>query len=340
MWKLSLLLCAALLAGGLLHLACPRSAALLTEAHHAAFQRWKLKLGKNYASPTEQEYRLSVFAANLKKIEAHQAQADKTFSMGLNHFADLTSDEFRSKMTLSSVGAIESLETAIIPEQENALGQTPNIDYRDQLQQQSINTSNNCNSNYAWIAAVNMNANYYLRNPVTQRYALSPQTYLDCSANFGNQGCTGGNTLNCYAYSQVWGVDTMTNYPYYGVQRPCKASTGYFRNQGTYRINSLSNTDLYKALAGKNVISVLVDASSMQFYTSGIFMGPCTTDVNHNMLLVGAGSVNSNNYWLLMNTWSAFWGENGFMRLGRFTVDGNPEYSSCGLNMYAHYPTF
>lgn len=134
----------------------------------------------------------------------------------------------------------------------------------------------------------------------------------------------------------------MNDYPYYGVQRPCRVVTGQFVNRAVYNVQQLSNTGLYYSLSNKNVISALMDISGAQFYTGGIFTGPCSTSVNHNLLIVGAGTdtFSGVDYWLLMNTWGTQWGEGGFMRIARFKVDGNPTYSSCGLNMYATYPTF
>jgi hypothetical protein len=42
-----------------------------------------------------EEYRLTTFAANYKKVEAHNA-AGKSWSMKLNQFADLTAAEFKA----------------------------------------------------------------------------------------------------------------------------------------------------------------------------------------------------------------------------------------------------
>lgn len=60
------------------------------------FESWMVKHGKSYDSVEEKEKRLEIFKANLKSIEDHNANPDKTYTQGLNHFADLTSDEFRS----------------------------------------------------------------------------------------------------------------------------------------------------------------------------------------------------------------------------------------------------
>lgn len=314
-------------------------------AEMRAFNEWATKHRRQYLTPEEQSYRSKIFLNNLNNIKRHDAESTG-YTVGVNQFTDLSAEEFAAKMVTSysreSLLKIKSAKVRHNKPETSSLGQVPVIDWRQYLQQQSISTSSMCNSNYAWIAAVNMNANYYLSHNVPTHYGLSPQTYVDCSGNFGNNGCNGGNTINCYEYSKFWGVDTMQNYPYWDQQKACTASTGFFKNSDTYKVTQLSNTELYNSLKAKNVITVLIDITGGQFYTGGVFTGPCSTTVNHAVLLVGAGvdTATQTPYWNVMNTWGSTWGENGFMRIARFTIDGNPQYSSCGLNMYAHYPTF
>ena len=116
---------------------------------------------------------------------------------------------------------------------------------RGQLQQEYIQGSATCNDNYAWIAAVNMNANYYIAQGTRIMYNFSPQTYLDCSGNFKNAGCNGGLAVNCFQYSAMWGVGTTNDYPYFGVQRPCRVVAGYFKNKRAVEVPANKNGVLY-----------------------------------------------------------------------------------------------
>lgn len=302
------------------------------------FTAWKTASKKLYASAKEHEYRKGIFAANLKKVESHNAQKGVSYTMKLNDFADLTEQEFRAKLTFKS----EVLSRQNSASLKSGLSQQPNFDWRQYLQQQSITAGVACNDNYAWVAAVTMNANFYIKQATPNVYSFSPQTYIDCSGNFGNYGCNGGNAFSSFNYSRSWGIDTLQDYPYTGYQKACRAALGYFKNSGIYVVPQYSNTDLYNQLASKNLIAVAIDISSAQFYQGGVFSGPCTTTVNHQLILLGAGNdvPSGKDYWLLLNTWGASWGENGYMRLQRFSIDGNPMYSSCGLNMFANFPTF
>ena len=64
-----------------------------TAALDTNWQSWKVKYNKTYASDMDENYRKAIFAENLSKIEAHNADSSKHHTMQLNRFADLSSEE-------------------------------------------------------------------------------------------------------------------------------------------------------------------------------------------------------------------------------------------------------
>jgi len=62
-----------------------------------SFDDWVNLHGKQY-SPTEFDYRNSVYYANLNKIALHNYE-NHTWTMGVNQFADLTAEEFKARYT-------------------------------------------------------------------------------------------------------------------------------------------------------------------------------------------------------------------------------------------------
>ncbi len=66
-------------------------------------------------------------------------------------------------------------------------------------------------------------------------------------------------------------------------------------------------------------MTVAVNARDWQTYRSGIYNGCTSTEVNHDIFLVGVNT----NAWKLKNSWGKTWGEYGYIRL----APGN----TCGI---------
>lgn len=338
---------AAILLAGSLHFATRRHMReeIPTKVREA-YAKWASIFGRLRASPEEANYRLKVFHKNFNFVEVHNNDKSQTYSVNLNQFADMSDEEYRS---LSSFKASETSHEQVSEQTDEhaQLGQQApeNVDMRGYLQQEFIQSSITCKDDYAWIAAVNMNANFYISQGVPITYNFSPQTYIDCSANYGNSGCNGGLASKCFDYSKDWGIGTMIDYPYFGYQRPCRVIGGYFKNSISFKIPPNENNRL-KAILGseKRVVSVGVDLNSQEarFYSRGVFSGPCSANPTVHALLFGYGYdiESKKNYWLIMAPYGKMWGEEGIMRIWRFDNDQGDETSSCGLNKYASYPKF
>lgn len=72
----------------------------------------------------------------------------------------------------------------------------------------------------------------------------------------------------------------------------------------------------------------------------GIYDGNCSSDpylIDHGVLLVGYGSENGDDYWIVKNSWSKNWGDKGYMYLKRNTKD--LPYGKCAILASSSYPT-
>jgi len=85
------------------------------------------------------------------------------------------------------------------------------------------------------------------------------------------------------------------------------------------------------AVATIGPIAISVDASTWHAYSSGVYNGcnQVNPEIDHAVVLVGYGSENGQNYWLVRNSWSASWGEAGYIKLHR----GDDEQNTCGLDI-------
>ena len=70
-------------------------------------------------------------------------------------------------------------------------------------------------------------------------------------------------------------------------------------------------------------------------YKSGIFdKEKCgCKKLDHSVLVVGYGEENGTEFWIVKNSWSTDWGEDGYIRLAMKEGRG-----TCCVQDYPHYP--
>merc|ERR1719447_103151 len=88
---------------------------------------------------------------------------------------------------------------------------------------------------------------------------------------------------------------------------------------GQGHIPSGDKKALRVALANIGPIDVGIDASQMSFtyYSHGVYYdtkcGNKEDDLDHAVLAVGYGKMNGEHYWLIKNSWSSHWGDEGYI---------------------------
>lgn len=82
-------------------------------------------------------------------------------------------------------------------------------------------------------------------------------------------------------------------------------------------------------------VSIGVDGASLgfQLYFGGIVRFLCGHSIDHGVLLVGYGTSKTifgeTDYWLVKNSWGAWWGEKGYIRIKRDMNKKGP--GLCGI---------
>ena len=87
-------------------------------------------------------------------------------------------------------------------------------------------------------------------------------------------------------------------------------------------------------------VSVAIQANkrSFQMYKSGIYNDPdCGFELDHGVLLIGYGYDKDYDmdYWIIKNSWSESWGENGYIKIQRNIDDPR---GLCGIAMDPSIP--
>ena len=168
---------------------------------------------------------------------------------------------------------------------------------------------------------------------------LSEQELVDCvSSNFG---CNGGWMNNAFAFVVLTGgITTEAKYPYVGYQRGCdfEKLSHHAASIAGYQDVPANDEGALMAAVSHQPVSVAIDAGGLDFqlYTGGIFSGPCGTDLNHAVTVVGYGKgARGIKYWIAKNSWSSNWGDHGYILMKKDVA----AKGLCGIAMAASYPT-
>lgn len=234
--------------------------------------------------------------------------------MSINHLSALTQEEFASTyLTLKTNAKPLTLEQ----EKDTFLG---DIDWTTTGAVTPIKDQGQCGSCWAFSTTGALEA--LSKVGYGTLLSFSEQQLMDCSTSYGNKGCDGGLMNNAFKYVKERGIVIESEYPYTAVKGICTKDGGNFRIAGF--LDAIGCTALANALIIRP-ISVAVDATNWHLYSSGVF-SDCANSLNHGVLLVGSSA----DSWKVKNSWSAKWGENGYIRLARG--------STCGICTIPSYP--
>lgn len=89
----------------LLQVWASESAATGTSLMADRHQQWMAEVGRSYKDAAEKARRFKIFKANAAFIDAFNAAGNRSYTLGINEFADLTDEEFLSTRTGLKMGS-------------------------------------------------------------------------------------------------------------------------------------------------------------------------------------------------------------------------------------------
>ncbi|KAE8573697.1 cathepsin L [Halyomorpha halys] len=305
---------------------------------------FKKQHGKSYKSHVEEQRRLSIFMKNMKLIEEHNAQFKAglvSYYLKMNHLGDMFPEEFNSAhLGLKPVEIKKEgkpTEVFFVPPSNDVI--PASIDWRELGAVTSVKNQGSCGS--CWAFSTTGAVEGQLFRKTGKLVSLSEQQLMDCSVDYNNLSCKGGLMDNAFQYLKyVGGLESEDSYPYeardgYCTFKPWKSVSGtVIKSYVDVEFGDLAA--LQNAVATVGPVSVAVSAgnNNFRFYGGGVFNGNGCNPLflDHGVLVVGYGSENGKNYWIIKNSWGPNWGEEGYMRLEK-----NDE-NLCGLAYKASYP--
>ncbi|KAL4472376.1 hypothetical protein ABPG74_018325 [Tetrahymena malaccensis] len=306
------------------------------------FQKFKKTFRKRYAD-SEDDYRFQIFVENFNYVTSfNQKNSDsqENIQLEVNEFADLSLQEFKElyfgynsskKHTTKQSFSVKNLRQSYllsdsVPE---------SVDWRERLVT-PVQKQGGCGSCWAFSTVIALEGAYAKQTGVVEKF--SEQNLIDC-CRIENNGCEGGDPGSAFdcVMNILKGIMKNQDYPYQAITRKeCDhdASKTVFSPDG-YENISTNNEIAMKEAVSRQPISVCISGSSQnfKFYKGGIaddkLLGCDPQYTDHCLGIVGYGSENGKNYWILKNSWGENWGEKGYIRLLR--SDSTNTLGTCGV---------
>jgi len=200
------------------------------------------------------------------------------------------------------------------------------VDWRTKGAVSPLKDQGDCGSCWAFGSAEAVTSAYFIKHggPL---HPVSEQFLMDCSWGYGNNACYGGSHSSSYDYvisvGGTWPLES--EYPYKMNEDFCHANSTSTWKSPIKLVNFnyvIGEHALMDALANHGPVAVAISTvpfTAFSFYSSGIYSNPLCNPLipDHIVVVVGYGTENGVGYWILKNSWSKFWGEDGFMKIAR-----------------------
>ncbi|UYV65108.1 hypothetical protein LAZ67_3003147, partial [Cordylochernes scorpioides] len=292
---------------------------------------------KTYSNSAEEALRKEILLQNLRQIVEHNVKHELgmgSYKMGITEYSDMTPEEMSSTMN-GYIMPTERLGMEYKPTPGIKLPES--VDWREKGYVTKVKNQRYCGSCWAYSATGALEGQHY--RATGKLVSLSEQELVDCSIDEGNAGCSGGLMTQAYKYiMKNGGIHSEESYPYKARNETCKYSReGISASIVSYMNLPYGNESVLKeAVARQGPIAVAIDSNhhSIRHYKEGIYDEPLCSSyrLTHAVLVVGYGSENGKDYWLVKNSWGKNWGEDGYIKMSR------NKNNQCGIASLPIYP--
>jgi len=299
--------------------------------YQTAFTNWMIEQGKTYAAE-EFFAKYEVFKANFDFVAAHNA-ANRSWTVELNKFADLTRGEFKA-IYLGYKPDFRLTQKASLYADGPGAYPSGSLDWTQKGAVTGVKDQGQCGSCWAFSTTGSMEGAIQIKHGGTVN-SLSEQELVDCGGAYGNMGCNGGLMDRAFKYAEANGLCSEAAYPYTAKNGNCnKAGCTAQPNTKLAGYKDVTTNENSLGLAvdiGPVSVAIEADQSGFQLYKSGVFSGVCGKNLDHGVLAVGYGTDTGQDYWKVKNSWGTSWGEQGYIRMIR-------NKDECGIADEPSYP--
>lgn len=283
-----------------------------------SFVDFKNTYNRQYSSAGEEAHRFGCFHENLRRINVLNNQGDNA-QYGVNQFADLCADEFKSMYHNLRINKKNTTATHPVPK----VAPLDSFDWRQHGAVNAVKNQAQCGSCWAFSTVAALEGSWVVSGK-HQLASFSEEELVQCAKSAG-AGCQGGDMIEAIQWVlKNGGIDSESDYPYTsgtGITGACKtAKVANKVGKFSQLLQAGTDESTYSAfLQAHGPLSIGVDASSgWQLYFGGVKTACTGSQVDHGVAIVGFGvSELSVPYWIVRNSWGASWGESGYIRLKR-----------------------
>lgn len=311
-----------------------------TDYEFERFKRFRSLFLKDYKTIEEEVIRFRIFRENLRIIDSHNSVLGQNFTMGVNQFTDLTPEEFKTVYASglkTEVGLYGCKSFS-----SSSSGTPPTIDWRTLGVVTSVKDQGQCGSCWTFSATGAIEGAWAISTG--KLVDLSEEQLVECATgvSYGSHGCSGGQMDGAFKYVIEHGQCSLSSYPYTsgtGKSGTCQKCTSVAHISSCSDVKPNDQLSLKAAVAQQPVaIAIEADTRYFQSYSSGVLTSSsCGTNLDHGVLIVGYGEENGQKYWLVKNSWSTTWGDNGYVKIAR--SESTNDAGICGIAMQPSFPS-
>ncbi|OTF83874.1 Group 1 mite allergen-like protein (Cysteine protease) [Euroglyphus maynei] len=284
------------------------------------FEEFKQAFGKQYENIQQEMEARKNFLESLKFVRENRGAA-------INQLSDLSLEQFENSYMMSRESYEANIRVQLKAKLDfcdiTARSTSASLDLRSLNHLTPIRDQGACGSCWAFAGVAAVESAYLAYK--NQSLDLAEQELVDCAARFGCHGDTIPRGLD---YIQEQGVVEEQVYEYNGRENDCEPPEKPRHSIKQYCQIDHSNVELIKTALDthKAAVAVIINIHNINAFRH--YDGSYVVEKDrgifphfHAVNIVGYGkSPEGIDYWIMRNSWSENWGENGY---GYFEMDEN-----------------